>query len=176
MGAIKRFVALIMALFLSLFIGSPAFAVESSSNVELRSCPEVGQTSVTATIANRNYHIGVGPIFRAGPGGTVTATTAKSYTVGVTSNISGSITAGQIAKASVSAGVSGAVSSTSSTSYQYSRDISPGRYGNMQYGNFGTRVNVKKTTIVAPCNVKVLASGSAVVPSSNVWGYNYWES
>ena len=34
----------------------------------------------------------------------------------------------------------------------------------------------KKATIVAPCNVQVLASGSAIVPSANVWGYRYWES
>lgn len=34
----------------------------------------------------------------------------------------------------------------------------------------------KKATIVAPCNVQVLASGSATVPSANVWGYRYWES
>ena len=36
--------------------------------------------------------------------------------------------------------------------------------------------NRQKSHHVAPCNVQVLASGSAIVPSANVWGYRYWES
>lgn len=91
-----------------------------------------------------NYHIGVGQIFRSGPGGTITASTTATYTVGVTSNVSASITTGQIVKASISAGFSNSTSSSRSTSYKYSRSISPGRYGNMQYGNYGAQVNVKK--------------------------------
>lgn len=93
---------------------------------------------------NNNYHIGVGQIFRSGPGGTITASTTATYTVGVTSNVSASITTGQIVKASISAGFSNSTSSSRSTSYKYSRSISPGRYGNMQYGNYGAQVNVKK--------------------------------
>lgn len=115
-----------------------------NGNTELRACPEVGQTSVSATIVNNNYHIGVGQIFRSGPGGTITASTTATYTVGVTSNVSASITTGQIVKASISAGFSNSTSSSRSTSYKYSRSISPGRYGNMQYGNYGAQVNVKK--------------------------------
>ena len=95
-------------------------------------------------VVNNNYHIGVGQIFRSGPGGTITASTTATYTVGVTSNVSASITTGQIVKASISAGFSNSTSSSRSTSYKYSRSISPGRYGNMQYGNYGAQVNVKK--------------------------------
>lgn len=90
--------------------------------------------------------------------------------------MSGSITAGEIAKATVSAGVSSAVSAEASTSYTYKRQISSGRYGNLQYGNYGTKVNITKTMIVSPCNVKTVASGTATVPSHNTWGYKYWES
>ncbi|MFR0618529.1 hypothetical protein ACLUWU_00025 [Bifidobacterium thermophilum] len=144
--------------------------------VAARSCPEVGQTSVKATITDRNYHIGVGTVFRAGPGGTISATVKKSYTISVSSNVSGSISAGEIAKATVSAGVSTAISDSTSTSYTFTRGITPGRYGNLQYGNYGTKVKVTKTMIVAPCNVKTIASGTATVPSRNTWGYKYWES
>lgn len=123
-----------------------------------------------------NYHIGVGQIFRSGPGGTITASTTATYTVGVTSNVSASITTGQIVKASISAGFSNSTSSSRSTSYKYSRSISPGRYGEHAVWQLRCPGKRKKATIVAPCNVQVLASGSAIVPSANVWGYRYWES
>lgn len=151
-------------------------STQDRTPIAARSCPEVGQTSVKATIVSRNYHIGVGTIFRAGPGGTITATVSKTYRVTASSNVSGSITAGEIAKATVSAGVSSAVSAEASTSYTYKRQISSGRYGNLQYGNYGTKVNITKTMIVSPCNVKTVASGTATVPSHNTWGYKYWES
>ena len=134
-------------------------STQDRTPIAARSCPEVGQTSVKATIVSRNYHIGVGTIFRAGPGGTITATVSKTYRVTASSNVSGSITAGEIAKETVSAGVSSAVSAEASTSYTYKRQISSGRYGNLQYGN-----------------VKTVASGTATVPSHNTWGYKYWES
>lgn len=41
---------------------------------------------------------------------------------------------------------------------------------------YGTKVNITKTMIVSPCNVKTVASGTATVPSHNTWGYKYWES
>lgn len=151
-------------------------SAQDRTPIAARSCPEVGQTSVKATIVSRNYHIGVGTIFRAGPGGTITATVSKTYRVTASSNVSGSITAGEIAKATVSAGVSSAVSTETSTSYTYKRQISSGHYGNLQYGNYGTKVNITKTMIVSPCNVKTVASGTATVPSHNTWGYKYWES
>lgn len=176
MRNIQKIVASAIAVPFSLSIVPQVFADESADDITLLSCPEVGQTSVTATVINSNYHIGVGQIFRSGPGGTITASTTSSYSVGVTSNVSGGITAGEIVQAAVNAGFSNSATYSSSTSYQYSRDVTPGRYGNMQYGNYGAQVNVRKTTIVAPCNVKVLASGNAVVPSRNVWGYRYWES
>lgn len=33
-----------------------------------------------ATVVDRYYHIGVGTVFRAGPGGTIPATIEKNYT------------------------------------------------------------------------------------------------
>ncbi len=139
MRTAKKMFASLMVVLLSISIAPQAFSIEKNGNTELRACPEVGQTSVSATIVNNNYHIGVGQIFRSGPGGTITASTTATYTVGVTSNVSASITTGQIVKASISAGFSNSTSSSRSTSYKYSRSISPGRYGNMQYGNYGAR-------------------------------------
>lgn len=152
-----------------------ASAAENDQDVALHSCPEVGNTYVTATPVNKNYHIGVGPVFRSGPGGTIRVTTSRQYTVGITTNISGNIGTNEIITASISAGVSNATSKSTSTSYAYSHGVSANRYGNVQYGNYGTKVSIKKTTIVSPCNTKVLASGTAIIPS-NVWGYRYWES
>lgn len=166
----------ITALAICTMAPAQAFAVDNDDPAVFRACPEVGNIYVNASIIERDYHIGVGQIFRAGPGGTITVTATRTYTVGVTSDVSASIGVNEIVSASVSAGVSNAVSSSTSTSYQYSHPVSAGRYGNMQYGNYGTRVNVSKTTIVNPCNTQVIASGTATIPSTNVWGYKYWES
>lgn len=118
-----------------------AFAAQSS----VLSCIGVGTTKVTAGLINKNYFIGFGQIFRAVSGGTVSISTTKTYTATVSSNISGSvgITAGEIVNASVSGGYSDSRSSTVSTSTQYSNNIPAGRYGNVHYGNYMNRMNVK---------------------------------
>lgn len=140
-----------------------------------RSCPELGNTYVTATVTNANAYIPFGPVLRSGPGGTVTATQQVSYTSSVRSSISGNISVGEIVSATVSAGISDAKSSVTSTSYTYSHPISNGKYGNMQWIHWAANVNVKKTVVVSPCNFSQIASGTATVPR-NSWGYRYWEN
>lgn len=167
----KRLGYAIAAIGLSLLPQS-AFAEDAPIQ---RSCPELGNTYVTASVTNANAYIPFGPVLRSGPGGTVTATQQVSYTSSVKSNISGSISAGEIVSATISAGISDAKSSTTGTSYTYSRPVSSGKYGNLQWVDWAVNVNVKKTVVVSPCNFSQIASGTATVPR-NSWGYRYWEN
>ena len=162
------------AAMIALAFASPAYAHETSEDA-LRSCPELGNTYVQATL-NNNYHIGFGPVLRSGPGGAVTASGGIDATVSLTMNVSGTIGVNEIVQATQNAGFSGAASISSKHSYAFSHDITPGRYGNIQFGNYGKQVSVKKTTVVSPCTFRIIASGTAIVPSRDTWGYKYWES
>lgn len=163
-----------IAAMVALAFTTPAYAQENSENA-LRGCPEVGHTYVKASITN-NQHIGYGPVLRNGPGGTVTASGGLQASVSLTMNVSGNIGVNEIVQATRNAGFSGAVNFSSKVSFSYSHDISSGRYGNMQFGNYGKKVSVTKTTVVSPCTFRTVASGTSIVPSRNTWGYKYWES
>ncbi|PKU99099.1 hypothetical protein CQR54_1516 [Bifidobacterium pseudolongum subsp. globosum] len=154
---------------------SPAPAAFGNEPAIQRSCPELGNTYVTATITNANAYVPFGSILRSGPGGTVTATQHIAYTSTVKSSVSGNISAGEIVSASISAGVSNTKSSTTGTSYTYSHPISNGKYGNLQWVNWAATVSVKKTVVVSPCNFSQIAAGTATVPRDS-WGYRYWEN
>lgn len=154
---------------------SPAPAAFGNEPAIQRSCPELGNTYVTATITNANAYVPFGSILRSGPGGTVTATQHIAYTSTVKSSVSGNISAAEIVSASISAGVSNAKSSTTGTSYTYSHPISNGKYGNLQWVNWAATVSVKKTVVVSPCNFSQIAAGTATVPRDS-WGYRYWEN
>lgn len=154
---------------------SPAPAAFGNEPAIQRSCPELGNTYVTATITNANAYVPFGSILRSGLGGTVTATQHIAYTSTVKSSVSGNISAGEIVSASISAGVSNTKSSTTGTSYTYSHPISNGKYGNLQWVNWAATVSVKKTVVVSPCNFSQIAAGTATVPRDS-WGYRYWEN
>ncbi len=154
---------------------SPAPAAFGNEPAIQRSCLELGNTYVTATITNANAYVPFGSILRSGPGGTVTATQHIAYTSTVKSSVSGNISAGEIVSASISAGVSNTKSSTTGTSYTYSHPISNGKYGNLQWVNWAATVSVKKTVVVSPCNFSQIAAGTATVPRDS-WGYRYWEN
>lgn len=170
---LKSIVALSVALF---GIVAPINTAYAEDTVQRIACDQVGQTWYTATINNSNYFMGVGTIFRAGPGGSIQSSIEGSKTVSVQSSVAGSIGVDNIVKASIEAGASTAVSSSTRQTYTFSHDISPNRYGNMQFGNYGWKVTVKKYKIVPPCNTTVVVSGTAEVPSRDYWGYKYWES
>lgn len=154
---------------------SPAPAAFGNEPAIQRSCPELGNTYVAATITNANAYVPFGSILRSGSGGTVTATQHIAYTSTVKSSVSGNISAGEIVSASISAGVSNTKSSTTGTSYTYSHPISNGKYGNLQWVNWAATVSVKKTVVVSPCNFSQIAAGTATVPRDS-WGYRYWEN
>lgn len=161
----------IVILFFCIFSTTPAQAKENSPLVN---CDKVGMTWDKATILDRNYHIGVGGIFRSGPGGTISSSYEGSQTITVQSSLTASIGTDAIVKASISAGASTAVSSATKTTYNYSHNISPNKYGNLQFGSWGWRTRVTRYRVYAPCTTKVFASGTATLPS-NSWGYKYWE-
>ena len=159
-----------VAVMLSPITTSASYAAEAG----VQACPEIGQEHMSASLINGNYHFGVGPIYRSGPGGTVRITTTNSYNIGITYNYSGSISGGTILKLAVEIGRTDSVNYTQSQSYEYTQNITPGRYGNLQYGNWASEIRIVKERVVAPCNYVVVESGTAIVPTEK-WGYRYWE-
>lgn len=139
------------------------------------SCPEVGQTTVSASVIQDNLAKGYGTVFRSGPGGVVKATSTESYTNEVSSSLSATVGVNQIVTATVQAGIANSVGKTTKTSVVYERTISNNQaYGNLQFVNWYARVNITQSKIVPPCNPTTTASGEATVPKDS-WGYNYWE-
>ena len=173
----KRTLSLLMSCALCLF-AFPAYANDVShdaSEAPRIACNQVGQVWYTASVLNSNYFIGAGTVFRAGPGGTITTQYEGSKTISVQSSLTASVGINNIVQASVQAGATTAVASSTKETFTYSHDVSPNRYGNMQFGNYGWRTQVQKNRIIAPCNPHVDVSGTATLPSG-VWGYRYWES
>ncbi|MFC7264401.1 hypothetical protein [Streptomyces lutosisoli] len=138
-----------------------------------------GPYSWYSITSKKAYHIPSwwnGTKFKDGPGGTMTVSVTKSGTIGteVTGSIewdSNAIIAK--AKAQVSIKVTGSV--TVSTGHNYSHNISRGKYGHLQYGSWGYKVNWKKYRRVGSCGVEEVGKGTATLPTSET-GWKYSES
>ena len=150
----------------------PASATE---NGEQANCNQVGQVWYEANVTNSNYFMGVGTIFKAGPGGSMSSSFEGTYTLSVQSNVAASIGVSNIVDASISAGASTASEYSTGQTWVYQHDITPGRFGNMRFGSYGWETNVRMYKIVPPCRTTTVASGWAKLPS-NSWGYYYWET
>lgn len=116
------------------------------------------------------------PIFKNGPGGTVTTSrsTSKSVSYGVVAGAESEVGA-VLAKAKVS--ISASLTRTNSTSVvnTYSRKISRGKYGNLQYVSWAKRVTWQKKKERLDCSIDVRARGVIKFPTIKE-GWYYWET
>lgn len=116
------------------------------------------------------------PIFKDGPGGQIEITTevsgtvTASITVGAEAELSGVIAK---AKATVSGTIARSV--TARLSHTYRRNITNGKYGNAQLGSWARQVTWKKWQDTKDCKTKLLASGTAMLPTEKI-GVKYWET
>ncbi|MFC5955730.1 hypothetical protein ACFP51_14935 [Streptomyces pratens] len=121
-------------------------------------------------------HIGKGPIYKDGPGGTmvVTRTTAEtaakkvSGTAGVTVDYA-------VAQAKVEVSAEAAKEVSWGADHQYRRDISKKKYGNTQYGSWGHSATWEKYYELPDCRKTQRTSGKVKVVNKAV-GFRYWES
>lgn len=140
----------------------------------------MGQVS-TSFGAKKGFFIGAPvPVFRSGPYGPNGGTMAVSFQAGAT--VGASVTGAAeseiralVAKAKASLSVTLSASITASTTLTGTFTVSPRKIGNAKPGSDGYAIPWKKTRIVAPCNVKTLASGTLTAPSGSI-RIKYWET
>ncbi len=116
------------------------------------------------------------PTFKNGPGGTMSVT--KDYS----GSASFQVTAGAesevgavLAKAKVSVSASLTQTNSSTVTNNYTRTITAGKYGNVQYVSWGKTVNWKKYYLDAYCRSTTKATGTIKFPSTSE-GWYYWET
>lgn len=145
------------------------------ADADIAACPDAGKHFVEASNA-RDTHIGTGNVWKAGPGGTVSAAIEHNQTASVTLSreLSGTVGISEVVSASGTIGLSTQESSTISESFGYSHDVPPDMYGNIQFGNWGWDVDIHVYDFDSNCSPVNEQFGSARVPSSDHWGYNYW--
>ncbi len=87
-------------------------------------------------------------------------------------SVSASVTAGSsaevgavLAKAQVSIGAQLSTSNSTSATNTYSRNITPGKYGNAQYVSHGHDVSYTKRRLNRDCSTTTLGSGRIKFPS-----------
>jgi hypothetical protein len=156
---------------------SPASAATGEGDeISPNSCPEVGWHY--RVFNKQDLHIPAGLHYKSGPGGTVSATVQHnlSATLGTSINtsVNGSLV---VASAGVTFGINASVTSSISQTYTYSRNIAAGKYGNVQFGNWGWRMGLEKYYLASGCTVTSSYTGTVTkMPSAGSWGYRYWET
>lgn len=126
----------------------------------------------------RDKHLPTGTHWKSGPGGQVEAAKERSQTASLSVSMGVSVSASTlVVEAEQSYGINASVSTTRSETYKYSRNISSGKYGHLQFGNWGWGMNVRKYYVNHACDVTKSYRGTVnKMPSANTWGYRYWET
>ncbi|GAA0640477.1 hypothetical protein GCM10009535_16890 [Streptomyces thermocarboxydovorans] len=127
-----------------------------------------------------NYHVPSwwnGTSYKDGPGGTMTVEVLKAGKISVELSGNASAEAGVIlSKAKAEFGIKVVAEVGVTVGHRYSRVIKNGRYGHMQYGSWGYKVNwTKWETSADRCGKKKLGFGTAKMPTKEV-GWRYWET
>ncbi|MGW4976950.1 hypothetical protein [Streptomyces mirabilis] len=170
-----------------------ASAAELSVEDTLSGLPDVGEDGGVGPLrcdnpyktwmeitSKKAYHVPSwwnGSQFKDGPGGTMTVKVEKA------GKISLSVTGGwegetkfivAKAKVKVDVNVTGEVGIT--VGHQYSRDVARGKYGHLQYGSWGYKVDwARYETSPDRCGKRKVRSGKATLPTTET-GWRYWET
>lgn len=153
-------------------VATPAQAVCVASLSTTATC--CGAIDYT-TIGSSTYMYPAVPVFKAGPGGTMSVSNSysfsQSYSVeaGVTTEVDAVLAK---AKATVNAGLVKTNVTTSTATFTHT--VTPGMFGNMRYRVGANRVTWTKVETFADCSTRT-TSGVIVYPT-NTQGWLYWES
>lgn len=156
-------------------ISGPAAAAAPDPVVPL-ACADMG--THYRVFNKQDVHIPLGIHYKSGPGGTVKASIQTSLSTTLKVSMSASFSAGAlIAKAETTFGIEASVTATIQQTYEYSNNIKAGKYGHLQFGNWGWRMGVEKYTLDANCRKSSSVEGTVTsMPSAASWGYKYWET
>ncbi len=141
------------------------------------SCPEVGQVYYTFSNASTSrIASNLKSDYLAGPG-TINYNQTKTMTVSASMTATVSAEAGVVfAKASASLGVTVGASYSKSGSWSYSKPVPSGKTARLVRYRESRKFTVKKTRLVAPCNVQTVYTATVNAPRSsdiNVWDLQY---
>lgn len=152
---------------------TPAYAVEVESRGP--ECPpndhiEITSSHSTHIPASSNY-------FKDGPGGSMTVSVTTASTVTATATLTAGVTIESVV-AAAKMEVSGSIAKSTAITlgHSYTRNISPGMYGNMQYGAYGYSVNWQKVRVYSNCSYTILGTGTAQLPNNGGEGWRFWET
>ena len=157
--------------------GGAAASPASAARAVADSCVESGWQY--STFSRTSLHIPTGIHWKSGPGGTVTASLEKGQSATLGVSIGTSVSADMVvAKAEATFGINASVTSSVVQTYVYTHPINAGKYGNMQFGNWGSKMGLKKYYVSgATCTVTSSYSGTVTrMPSASSWGFRYWET
>ncbi|MPY58151.1 hypothetical protein FNH08_13515 [Streptomyces spongiae] len=131
--------------------------------------------------SKKAYHVPSGwngTKYKDGPGGTIKVSVTKGGTISLEVSGSGEWSAGALlakAKVTVSAKVAGSVTVT--TGHEFSHEVTRNKYGHLQYGSWGYKVNWKRyRSSGRNCGSRVeIGHGKATLPTTET-GWKYWET
>jgi hypothetical protein len=149
----------------------------SAAPMSAQVCSDAGTHYVVSAKQN-DVHIPTGFDWKSGPGGSVTSSVESTQTATIGVSISGTVsTSAIVASASATFGVSASVSASIGSTYAFTHAITAGKYGHMQFGNWGWRMNLNRYVVDSNCNVTSSVNGVVTkLPSVGSWGFRYWET
>jgi hypothetical protein len=148
--------------------------VVSTAQPAAAMCPPDLWYSLHAT--NNKMRFNGIPIFKDGPGGTLSVTKNFTSSVGFQVTAGAESEAGLIfAKAKVSISASLTKTNSSSITHNYSHNISRHRYGHAEYVSWGKTVYWKEWQQMGNCTARIIRSGTIKFPSIEE-GWYYWET
>ena len=82
-----------------------------------------------------------------------------------------------VASAEATFGINASVTATLAQTYTFSHAITAGKYGHVQFGNWGWKMNLKRWVVNSACVVTSTVNGTVnKMPSAISWGFRYWET
>jgi hypothetical protein len=130
----------------------------------------------TITSSQAYRKVAPGTTFKDGPGGTMTVTVQTASTLSTSVSASFSVSTSMlVAEANAELGTSLVTSKSVTVGHTYSREITSGKYGNVNYGSDGRKLWFSKYRMNANCTSTLIGSGTATAPSNSV-GWKYWET
>jgi hypothetical protein len=153
----------------------PGLTAIASATPAHAACADQGTYySIKSHTAYNVPYIGV-PTFKDGPGGSITVSRIYSGTAKASVTAGAEAEAGVVlAKAKASISITLGMEFTVSTQHSYTRKITKGKYGHVQYVSYGQKLTYTKTVIDAKCATKSY-SRWAIFPSTEE-GWRYWET
>ncbi|MET7507612.1 hypothetical protein [Streptomyces albidoflavus] len=126
--------------------------------------------------AQSKKHLGAGPKYKDGPGGTMVLTRTKAGKAATKITAGGGVTVkGIVAEAKAEVSRESVKEVEWGTQHQFRRDIAKKKYGNAQHGSWGHYVKWKKYYELPSCKKSQVTYGTANVANKTI-GFRYWET